>query len=421
MIPQSMTHKILAKQAGLPFVQTGEHIIAQLSMAFSHDPVIGVLTERFYSAFGPDAKIWDPKRFALFQDHLVPAKNMESRNLIQIMDKFVADQKIEHYFQYGQNYGVCHIIMMEQGLALPGELICGTDSHTVTYGSFNSFAAGIGVFDLVSALKTGTLWFTVPEIIKVHVDGVLAANVQAKDLILKLVGDIKLDGASGKTIEWSGSTVENMSLDERATLCNMAVEAGATNGIMPLNEESRNYLKTTAKREYEEVTTDPDFEYHQVINYKAEDIEPMVALPHRPDNVQPVINIQEQKISIQQVYVGGCTGGKLEDINQFAKTLAGKKIASTLQVIVVPATTSIYRELMSTGVLAKLMDSGVAVESPGCKACYGVQGGVTGDGENCLATINRNFRGRMGNPKSNIYLSSPITAAHSAIAGYITK
>ncbi len=420
MKPQTISQKILAKKSHRAYVNPGEHIIANLDLCFAHDPVMGVLTSRFYESFGKGAKVWNPDKIALFQDHLVPAKNFESRNLIQIMDQFVEEQNIKKYFQYGSNYGVCHILILEEGLVLPGELMVGTDSHTVTAGAYNSFSTGVGVFDIVSALKIGKLWFTVPDTIHVTLNEELPSNVFAKDILLKLLGDIKMDGANGKTIEWSGETIENMSMDERATLCNMAVEAGATNGIMSLNKETSKYLNKISNRDYEEITSDPSANYSLRIQYKAKDLKPMVALPHRPDNVCPVEDIAKERIKVNQIYVGGCTGGKYEDIKIFTDTLRGERVASKTQVIVVPATMKIYMKMLEEGMIKELVDAGAAIESPGCKACYGVHGGVTGNNEVCLATINRNFIGRMGNPKSFIYLSSPYTAAKSAIAGYIT-
>jgi homoaconitate hydratase family protein len=420
MKPQSISHKILAEKSGRSYVESGDHIVAEIDLCFAHDPVIGVLTQRFFEAFGQGSKVWDPSKIALFQDHLVPAKNKESKALLQLMDRFVQEQGIQHYFPYGKNFGVCHIILIEQGLTRPGEILIGTDSHTVTAGAFSEFATGVGVFDMVSVFKSGQLWFTVPKVIRVNVEGELPSGVMAKDLILKLVGDLGLDGASGCTIEWTGTTIEQMSLEERATLCNMSVEAGATNGIMTLNKETRDFLRARGVSNYKEYQTDSDFEYARQIHYSAEDLQPMIALPHRPDNTLPISQVKSQKIPTHQVYVGSCTGGKMHDIETFCQLTKGKAFHHQTSVIVVPATMSIYKEMLSKGLIDQLLESGAVVESPGCKACYGVHGGVTGDNENCLATINRNFRGRMGNPKSFVYLSSPIVAAHSAMAGYIT-
>lgn len=416
-----MTQKIIAKRSKRSFVTKDEFVVCDLDLVFAHDPVIMVLTREFYKNFGPNAKVWDPNRVALFQDHLVPAKDFKSRNLMQIMDQFVKDQGIKHYFPYGANYGVCHIIMMEQGLALPGEIICGTDSHTVTYGSFNCFATGVGVFDVACALKSGKLWFNVPGTLNVHIDGELPPNVGAKDIILTLLRDIKMDGARGMSIEWTGSTIDSMNMDERSTLCNMSVEAGANNGIMSLNSETRDYLRRLGKTNFTEVTTDEGFVYDRVVRYRAEDIQLQVACPHRPDNVKDVKTLAQQNIPVHQVYVGGCTGGKMTDIVQFYDNLQGRPVHTGVTTMVVPATTTIYKQLLRDGLIEKFMELGVAVESPGCKACYGVHGGVTGDQENCVATINRNFVGRMGNPKSHIYLSSPYVAAQAAVHGFITE
>ena len=420
MHKMSMSQKILAKRADKKFVSPGEQLVANIDLAFAHDPVMEVLTKKFYGTFGEDAKVWDHRRIALFQDHLVPAKDIKARNIIKVMEKFVRDQNIQHYFPYGGNYGVCHIIMMEQALAKPGEIICGTDSHTVTYGSFNCFATGVGVFDISCVFKTGQLWFTVPDTLHVIVEGALKPGVSAKDIILLLLKEIKMDGARGMTIEWSGSTIDNLSLDERSTLCNMAVEAGATNSIMALNSEAREYMQSNGNGDFEEVLTDFGYKYAKEIIYDAEKITSQIALPSQPDNVSSIDIVKKDGVPVHQVYVGGCTGGKLDDILSFYEALEGQEVSKDVTVMVVPATTSIFKDLFKKGVAEKLFDLGVAVETPGCKACYGVHGGVTGDDENCLATINRNFIGRMGNPKSNIYLCSPYIAAKSAIAGIIT-
>lgn len=413
----SISQKILAHNSGKSYVSPGEHITAKIDFCFSHDPVINVLSKKFYNDFGKDAKVWNSNKIALFHDHLVPAKNLESRNQIQIMDRFVEQQNIKHYYKYGGNYGVCHIIILEDCLIRPGQILIGTDSHTVTAGSFNTFSTGVGVFDLVPAMKTGELWFTVPDTIQVKLNGKMSNNICTKDVILKLLNLIKLDGAKNMCIEWTGEALEYLSLDERSTLCNMSVEAGATNSVMELNNESREYLKKVTGINYEGLTSDKNTSYARIIELDLDKIKPQVALPHRPDNVIDVQCVPKTKV--HQVYVGGCTGGKLDDIKLFTENLGDAKVHPNTNVIVVPATIKIYLEMIKMGITEKLINAGAAVESPGCKACYGVQGGVTGDDENCLATINRNFIGRMGNPKSFIYLSSPITAAKSAITGYI--
>ncbi len=420
MKPMSMTQKILSRSSNGQYLEKGEFIVADIDLCFAHDPVIGVLVNRFKKNFGENAKVWDPSKIALFQDHLVPAKNAESARLLSLMDKFVEDQQIEHFFPFGSDYGVCHIKMIEAGLTVPGSTMIGTDSHTVTAGAFNLFAAGVGVFDMVNVFKTGDLWFKVPGTIQVDINGQLPDGVLAKDIILKLVGHLGLDGANGFSLEFTGDTVENLPIEERVTLCNMAVEAGATNGIMALNDETREFLRKKSCSINQEVETDSDYKYDKVIQLRAEDIESQVALPHRPDNVSPISKVRESRIAIQRVYVGGCTGGKQEDIINFAKEIKGQKVAKGVEVHIVPATSEIFKYLAESGLMVELINFGAVVDSPGCKSCYGVHGGVTKDNENCLATINRNFVGRMGNPKSNIYLASPIVASRSAITGYIT-
>lgn len=420
MIPQTMTSKLLARAAGREVVTPGEIVEARIDVAFTHDPVLESLRAEFHRAFGPGARVWDPDRIALFQDHLVPAKDAASRRLAMAMDEFAAAQGIRHYYPYGANYGVCHIVMCEEGLVRPGTVIVGTDSHSVTYGAFNAFGTGVGLVDMVNVFRTGELWFQVPEAILVRVDGRLRPGVLAKDLILKLIGDIGMGGASGKTVEWCGSTIDEMSVEERMTLCNMVVEAGAKNGIMTLSSLAEAYVARVAPGPWQAVTSDEGAGYARRLSYRAEDIEPMVAFPHRPDNVRPVAQAKLDPVRVHQVYVGSCTGAKFDDIAVVASQLRGRKIAPGVRLMVVPASTQIYRRLAETGLLLQLMDAGATVESPGCKACYGAHGGVLGDGEVCLSTTNRNFRGRMGNPRSQVFLASPYVAARSALAGFIT-
>lgn len=337
------------------------------------------------------------------------------------MDTFAEEQGIKKYYPYGPNYGICHVMMCEEGHVIPGQVILGTDSHSVTYGAFNAFGTGVGLEDMLNVFRTGKLWFRVPEVMEVRIEGVLPENVMAKDIILRLIGDITMGGASGKTIEFTGSTIANMSAEERMTLCNMTIEAGAKNGVMHLSDNARAYLRRVTKRDdFESVTTDEGFEYCQRVFYQAETLQPMVAYPHRPDNVHPIEKAKADKIKVNQVYVGSCTGAKLEDITAVVTSLKGDKIADNVQLLIVPASMSIYGRIAANGSLQALLASGAVIESPGCKACYGTHGGVLGDNEVCLSTTNRNFRGRMGNPASFVYLASPHVAARSAVTGYIT-
>jgi len=420
-IPQSITHKILAKASGKQYVKSGDIVTANIDVCFAHDPVIEQVRKLFYEEYGNNAKVWDPQKVVLFQDHLVPAKDLESRNLGIIMDKFAKEQNIQKYYPYGENYGVCHTVMCEDGHIKSGEIIIGTDSHSVTYGAFNAFGSGVGVIDMLNILKLGELWFKVPQIIGVKISGKLREGVSAKDIILKILQDIKMDGASYKTLEFFGETIESMSAEERITLCNMGVELGAKNAIMPYSSQMDSYLKRlgVSRETLNPIETDSDFEYDKLLQYDASEIEPMVAYPHSPDNVYTLCETAPKKIPLNQIYVGSCTGGKMEDIKMVHSIIKGKKIKSGVRMIVVPASMKIYKELVATGIASDLLDFGAVIESPGCKACYGAHGGILGDKEICVSTTNRNFRGRMGNPNSEVYLTSPYTAAHSAILGYI--
>ena len=420
MIPQSMTHKILARRAGKAFVRTGEFLQVGIDMAFTHDPVLESLRDLFYREFGAEARVWDPDRVALFQDHFVPAKDARSRALARAMDLFAAEQSIHHYYPYGADYGICHVAMCENGHVQPGTVVVGTDSHSVAYGAFNAFGTGVGLWDMACLFRTGDLWFRVPEVVGIRIDGALTAGVLAKDMILRVIGELGAGGASGRTMEFYGTTIDALSAEERLTLCSMVVEAGAKNGIMALNDSARAYLERVSHHAYEPVATDEEFEYHTQLTYRAGDFEPVVAYPHSPDNVHPISAAKLERIRPRQVYVGSCTGGKLSDINVVANVLRGKRVAPGVELVVVPASMAVYRQMAATSLIRDLLAAGAVIESPGCKACYGAQGAILGDGEICLSTTNRNFRGRMGNPKSLIYLASPYIAARSALAGYIT-
>lgn len=412
-----MTHKILEKKSGKKNIKAGDFISLKVDQCFAHDPVIGILKHKFEKEFGENSKVWDPDKVILFQDHLVPAKNFESRNLIKIMDKFAKDQKITQYYEYGKNYGVCHILILEDCLTLPGETILGTDSHTVTAGALGAFATGVGVFDMVSIWKTGEIWHKVPGSYKIDLKGHLTDGVSIKDIILEVIGEIKLDGAKDMTLEWQGEFLDGLSVDERSTLCNMSVEAGATSSIIFPNDRTMKHIQNNAKREFEVYESDKGVRYDKKLEVNLDNLKPKVALPHRPDNVRDLDEVYDDNIKINQIYVGSCTGGKMSDIDEFIKSLGSDSISPDVTVIVVPATLKIYKEMADTGKLSYLIQKGIAVESPGCRACYGVHGGVTGDNENCLATINRNFMGRMGNPRSNIFLSSPWSAGLVAKTG----
>jgi homoaconitate hydratase family protein len=417
-----MTQKILARAAGRDHVAPGEIVEVGVDMAFTHDPVCEGLRREFRDAFGADAKVWDPDRIALFEDHLVPAKDADSRRLAAGMALFASEQGIKHHYPYGQNYGICHVMMCEEGLVQPGTVVLGTDSHSVTYGAFNAFGSGVGMIDMVNVFYTGDLWLRVPETIEVTIEGRLAPHVLAKDVILTLIGDLGMGGASGRSIEFTGSTIDAMSVEERMTLCNMVVEAGAVNGIMTLSPAAAEYLAARPRVvDYEPVTSDPGAPVVKRLEYRAEELRPVVAYPHRPDNVHSIDEAMADGIKVDQVYIGSCTGAKYDDIEVAAAELAGKRVADGVRLMVVPATMGIYRRLIVSGTMSTLVSAGAVIESPGCKACYGAHGGVVGDGEVCLSTTNRNFRGRMGNPKSSVYLASPIVAARSALAGRITE
>ncbi|MFC1690738.1 3-isopropylmalate dehydratase large subunit [Nanoarchaeota archaeon] len=417
---QTITEKILAKHAGKESVKPGELIDAEIDIALCHDvttpPAIKMLAEKGIK------KVFDPDKIVVTPDHFVPNKDIKSAELAKRLREWVKENKIKNYYEIGK-HGVCHAILPEQGHVIPGITIVGADSHTCTAGAFGAFATGVGSMDLASVLAIGKLWFKVPSTIKFNINGELAKGVYAKDIILKIISDIGVDGALYKAMEFTGGTISELTMEGRMTITNMAIEAGAKSGIIEPDEKTFEYVKKASGKEqgkdYDIVKSDDDAEYEKVIEIDASQIEPIVAYPNLPSNGKTVSEAEKDKVKIDQAYLGSCTNGRIEDLRVAAEIMKGKKIAEGVRMIVVPATTEIWKQANKEGLLDVFMEFGATVSLPTCGACLGGYMGILAKGEKCISSTNRNFVGRMGHPESEVYLASPATVAASAIKGYI--
>lgn len=420
----TVVQKILARATGQVAVEVGDVLEPRVDLAMSHENAALVINQFFaiYKDTGLDPRVWDPSRIAIIFDHRVPAETSKTATNQKRIREFVEEQGISKFHDIrGNEGGICHQILPENGYVRPGAVVVGTDSHTTSHGALGTFAFGVGATEMASTWTLGTaLNIEVPGTIKVEVNGDFPPFVSPKDLILYLIGQISAEGANFKVIEFHGETVRKMSTSGRLVLCNMSVEAGATSGIVPADEETLRYLREEAgvKSEIVPVVPDPDAVFDQLIEIDAARLSPQVACPHTVDNVKPVEAIEGKKI--QQVVIGSCTNGRLDDLAITAKILKGKEIAKGVRMIVFPASWKIYKQSMERGYLTDLIDAGAVVMNPGCGCCLGVHQGALADGDVALSTTNRNFLGRMGNPKSEVYLCSPAVAAASAITGVIT-
>ena len=363
--------------------------------------------------------VFDKNKICLVPDHFSPCKDIKSATMCKRMRDFAHKHEIKNYFEVGR-MGIEHALLPDQGLAAPGEIIIGADSHTCTYGALNALSTGMGQTDIGAAMASGTTWFKVPQAIKVNLVGKLPRFVRGKDIILTLIGMIGVDGARYQSLEFCGEGVAELTMADRFTICNMAIEAGAKNGIFPVDEKTIAYLEgRVTDRTWEAVTADEDAEYAQEITMELDKLVPVVAYPHLPENTHPASEGKE--IKIDQVVVGSCTNGRLEDLAQAAEILKGKKVCDGVRMIIIPATQEIYKEAMRLGYIDTFIDAGAAVSTPTCGPCLGGYMGILAAGERAVSTTNRNFRGRMGHVDSEVYLASPYTAAASAITGYITS
>ena len=411
--PMTMAEKILAAHAGLDEVKPGQLIECDLDLVLANDVTapLAIKTAREIT----DA-VFDADKIALVPDHYAPNKDIKSAEQAKIVREFAREQGISHYYEVGC-MGVEHALLPEQGVVGPGDLIIGADSHTCTYGALGAFSTGVGSTDAGVGMAVGKAWFKVPETVLIKVDGALAAGVTGKDVILHIIGMIGVDGALYKAIEFAGSAIEGLSMDERLTICNMAVEAGAKAGLIPVDDVARAYLDGRVERPYTVHASDPDAEYSQVIEIDAADIVPTVAFPHLPSNTRPVSEARD--VRIDQAVIGSCTNGRLEDMRQAAAVLKGRKVAPGVRCIVIPATQKVYRQCIEEGLTDIFLDASCAVSTPTCGPCLGGHMGVLAAGERAVTTTNRNFVGRMGHPDSEVYLASPAVAAASAVLGHI--
>jgi len=411
----TITEKILAAHTAQNQVTPGEFIEARVDVALGND-VTAPIAIREFEAFGAK-EVFDRQRVVLVPDHYAPNKDIKSAEQCKIMRDFARRQGIVNYFEVGQ-MGVEHALLPEQGLALPGDLIIGADSHTCTYGGLGAFSTGVGSTDLAAVMISGKVWLKVPESIKISVDGPLNRWVSGKDLILYTIGRITVDGALYMAMEFTGPTISALDMDSRLSICNMAIEAGAKNGIIAADETTLAYVKGRAKRAFSTYQSDSDAHYCKVYNFKAEEIQPQVALPPLPENSRCVDEIGE--IPLDQVVIGSCTNGRISDLRQAALVLKGNKANPRLRLIIIPATQSIYRQALEEGLFQIFLDAGAVISTPTCGPCLGGYMGVLAAGERALATTNRNFIGRMGHLQSEVYLSNPAVAAASAITGKIS-
>lgn len=413
--PMTMTQKIIARHANLETVFAGQYVEANLDLVLGNDITTPVAIEAF-KACGIQT-VFNPDAIALVPDHFTPNKDIASAEQALQMRFFAKEQGIKNYFEIGR-MGIEHVLIPEQGLALPGEIIIGADSHTCTYGALGAFSTGVGSTDMGAAMASGSTWFRVPEAIQIVLTGELPANTSGKDVILTLIGMIGVEGANYKSLEFTGSGVSNLSMDDRFTIANMAIEAGAKNGIFPVDTLTNDYLANRTEKPFEPVFADEDAIYSQVIEIDLSAIKPVVALPHLPENVKAIEELHP--IAIDQIVIGSCTNGRYQDLERAAAILKGKKVADHLRVIVIPGSQEVVMKAMRSGILETFVAAGCAVSTPTCGPCLGGHMGILAKGERCLATTNRNFVGRMGHVESEVYLCSPETAAASALTGFIT-
>lgn len=410
----TITEKILAHHAGLEKVSPGDLIDAEIDVIMGHDlstPLAIKEMERIGAK-----RVFDPEKIVIVPDHFTPNKDLKAAETCKMLRTFCKDQRINQFFEVGR-MGISHALLPEQGLVLPGDLVVGGDSHTCTYGALGCFSTGIGSTDLAAAMMTGKLWFKVPVSMKFVFQGDLNEWVCGKDLILHTIADIGVDGALYSVMEFCGSTVDGLSMSDRLTMANMAVEAGAKNGIFQADERTEEYIGERAKRPYKIFRSDPDADYAEVRTYDVTKIGPQVALPHLPSNTRPVDQLAD--ISIDQSVIGSCTNGRIEDLRSAAKVLKGNRVAPYVRLIIIPATQQIYLQALQEGLLEVFIDAGGVISTPTCGPCVGGHMGVLAKGERAISTTNRNFIGRMGDSGSEVYLSNPAVAAASAVAGRI--
>ena len=411
----TMTQKILAAHAGLPEVKPGELIEAKLDIVLGNDITTPVAINEFKKA-GFD-QVFDKDRVAIVLDHFVPNKDIKAAQQSKQCREFACSHCVSHFYDVGK-MGIEHALLPEQGVVTAGDCIIGADSHTCTYGALGAFSTGVGSTDMAAGMATGKAWFKVPSALRFELKGQLPGNCSGKDVILTIIGMIGVDGALYKSMEFTGEGVASLSMDDRLCICNMAIEAGAKNGIFPVDEKTKAYLKGRSEREPVFYEADPDAEYEKTVEIDLSKIVPTVSCPHLPENTHPAAELSH--IRIDQVVIGSCTNGRMEDMETAYRILNGRKVADGVRCIIIPATQQIMKECVERGYVTAFIEAGAVVSTPTCGPCLGGYMGILAEGERCVATTNRNFVGRMGHVKSEVYLASPATAAQSALTGYIT-
>lgn len=409
----TISEKILARASGQDAVKAGDIVWARVDRAMMDD-ILGPRVEIADKMELLKAKVWDPDRVVIVSDHYTPPANEKQAEIVRFTREWAKSHGIDHYYEFA---GPCHQVMVEHGHVLPGEVILGTDSHTCTYGALGAFSTGIGSTEMLGVLATGEIWLKVPQTIRVRVDGTLPDKVMAKDVILKAVGIIGHNGATYKAMEFCGTTFDRMIMDERLCVANMAVEAGAKNGIIACDDITRQYLDSIGAGRGREFASDGDASYCRTVELDAAELVPVCACPHEVDNVAPIKD--RETVSINQAYIGSCTGGRYHDLKTAADWLKGKKVAKGVRLLISPASRRVWEQCARDGILTTLSEAGATVLASSCGACLGVHSGAIGAGEVCVSSTNRNFIGRMGSKKSQVYLASPLSVAVAAVTGHL--
>ncbi len=410
----TISEKLLARASGKSQVQAGEIIQAKVDKAMMDD-ILGPRIEIAEKMELLGAKVWDPKRVTIISDHYTPPANATQAEIVKFTREWAAKHHIDHYYEFA---GPCHQVMVEKGRVSPGELAVGTDSHTCTYGALGAFSTGIGSTEMLGVLVTGEIWLKVPQSIRIRFDGALPRGVMAKDLALKTIGTIGHNGATYRALEFCGTTIDSMVMDERLCIANMTVEAGAKNGIIACDDKTLAYMQANGIPLGEILTSDPDATYYADYSFDAQDLVPLCACPHEVDNVTELSNVGE--VPIHQAYIGSCTGGRDHDLQLAAQLLRGKKIAKGIRLLVSPASREVWEACDRDGILTVLSEAGATVLASSCGACLGIHSGAIGAGEVCVSATNRNFIGRMGSKQGSVYLASPLSVAASAVTGKLT-
>ncbi len=413
-MPMTLTEKILAEHAGLNEVAPGDLIEAKVDLAFAHDVTAPIAIEVFRQ-IGAE-HVFDSEKVALVADHFVPNKDVQSAQQAKLMREFAREQNLKHYYEVGES-GIGHVLLPEKGLVAPGQVVIGADSHTCTYGALGAFSTGVGSTDLAAVMATGEIWLRVPPTIRINYNGRPRPWVGGKDLVLKTIGMIGVEGALYSTMEFSGEAVSALPMNHRFTMANMAIEAGAKNGIFEPDETTFKFMRERSAWNQTDLKSDKDARYEKVMDIDVSGMEPQIAFPSSPANVRPLS--QAGKVNLDQVFIGSCTNGWLEDLRDAAQILKGRRAFAGLRLIVIPSTPDIYRRALKEGLIETFLDAGAVIGPPCCGPCLGGHMGLLAEGERALATTNRNFLGRMGHLKSEVYLANPQVAAASAILGRI--